>query len=59
MYITIDKALMLLGISRATLYRLINAGEIRTIHLSSRVVRIEMAEIERFLTKKTAEAYAQ
>ena len=47
--LTLDDAARALSISRRTLDRLVAAGDIRTIHVSPRVVRVEVDEVERYL----------
>jgi len=43
----IDEAASLLGVARATFYRLIWSGAIRPVHIG-RCVRIPRSEVERF-----------
>jgi excisionase family DNA binding protein len=43
----IDEAASLLGVARATLYRLIWSGAIRPVHIG-RCVRVPRSEVERF-----------
>jgi excisionase family DNA binding protein len=45
-YISIDEAVLLFGISRDTIYRLVRLGKIPSINLGDRLTRISRAHIE-------------
>lgn len=46
---TLDDAARALAISRRSLDRLVASGQLRAVHLSPRVIRIEVDEVDRFL----------
>jgi excisionase family DNA binding protein len=48
----IDAAAQRLSISRATLYRMIQRGELSTVHIGS-AIRIPVAALERWLAART------
>ncbi|MFN3683006.1 MAG: helix-turn-helix transcriptional regulator [Fimbriimonadaceae bacterium] len=50
--VTIKQASQALGISRTSLYGLIRAGQIRTVRISRRTVRIAKRELERFVAER-------
>ena len=52
--LTTTQAANLLGISRTTVYALINQGELRPVHIS-RSCRISRAELERYVAGLDAE----
>jgi excisionase family DNA binding protein len=52
-----EEAANSLGISRATAYRLIRAGELRTVRLGSRM-KVPVAAVEEFAARLDAEAAA-
>lgn len=47
---TVDEAARRLKISRSTLFGLINKGDVRSVRLGPRGVRIPAAEIERLIS---------
>ena len=47
--LTLREAAGVLGVSMATLYRMIDAGKLRVVHLAPRTPRVPVAEIERLL----------
>lgn len=47
--LTLDEAARALSVSRRTVDRLVRDEELRTIHLSPRMVRVEVVEIDRYL----------
>ncbi len=53
---TLPQACEQLGISLTKLYRLINTGEIKTIKIFERAVRIPAAELEAFIARRIAAA---
>ena len=55
---TISEVGELLGFCRATIYKLIAAGELRTVNLSDRAPRVLRDELLRFLDRKAGEATA-
>ena len=55
---TISEVGELLGFCRATIYKLIAAGELRTVNLSDRAPRVLRDELLGFLDRKAAEAAA-
>lgn len=44
----VTEAAALLGLGRSTIYELVQAGELRTVHIG-RAVRISRAELERWV----------
>jgi excisionase family DNA binding protein len=52
-----DGAARLLGLSRATIYRMIAAGELATVHagMKSKALRITRTSIDSWLTDRIAE----
>lgn len=52
--LSIDEARLRLGVSRSTVYRLLEAGEIHAIRIRDRRV-IPTAELDRFVTERLAE----
>ena len=55
---TISEVGELLGFCRATIYKLIAGGELRTVNLSDRAPRVLRDELLGFLDRKAAEAAA-
>jgi excisionase family DNA binding protein len=54
----IPEAAAELSISRSLLYEMIAAGELRSVTVGSRGVRIPTSEIDRFVTERLAEPSA-
>ena len=52
-YITVSEAVILLGISRDTIYRLIRNGKIPAVNLGERLTRISKVHIEKMFTPLT------
>ena len=55
---TIPEVGELLGFCRATIYKLIATGDLRTVNLSDRAPRVLRDELLRFLDRKASEAAA-
>lgn len=53
MLLTIKQACERLAIGRSHLWCLVRSGKIRTVRIGKRGVRIEKAEIDRFITEST------
>lgn len=53
-----NDAAAMLGIGRSTLLRLIAAGRISKVAISSRASRIPLSEIQRFITESKAKGRA-
>ncbi|MBX7133053.1 MAG: helix-turn-helix domain-containing protein [Fimbriimonadaceae bacterium] len=47
--LTVRESASVLGISRTTLYLLINQGRLRVVRIGSRGVRIPVSELEKFV----------
>jgi excisionase family DNA binding protein len=50
--LTVKEAAAALRISRATMYRLIDAGEVRRVRVTERCVRVKRLEVERYLERR-------
>lgn len=48
-YLTVKEAAKLLSISKRSVYRLIDIGELKSSNLSQRLIRVKKTEIERLL----------
>ena len=53
-YLSLSNAAALLGISRPTIYKIIANGELKTIRISERIVRIKKSDLEQLQTKTLA-----
>jgi excisionase family DNA binding protein len=51
-YLTIPEAIAVLRISRATFYRLVRAGTLKTVHISPGRVLVARTEIDRLFANK-------
>lgn len=51
---TLDETAQLLRVSRPTLERIRIAGDIKSVALSQRTVRVSLAEIRRYLRERAA-----
>ena len=54
LYISVPEAIILFGIAKSTLYRLIRQGRIPAINLGTRLIRIERAAIEQMFSIRQA-----
>ncbi len=52
---TYEEARLKLGVSLSQLYKLMRAGEIRSLELGPQVRRIPMSELEAYVARKVAE----
>ena len=53
-YLSLTNAAALLGISRPTIYKIITNGELNTIRVSERVVRVKKSDLEKLQSKTLA-----
>ncbi|MDR0371421.1 MAG: helix-turn-helix domain-containing protein, partial [Prevotellaceae bacterium] len=53
-YLSLSNAAALLGISRPTIYKIIASGELKTLRISERIVRIKKSDLEQLQTKTLA-----
>jgi excisionase family DNA binding protein len=53
-YLSLTNAAALLGISRPTIYKVIASGELKTIRISERVVRVKKSDLEKLQSKTLA-----
>lgn len=51
--LTTTEACQMLRVSRMTLHRLVQAGELRRVRVRARCVRFQRREVERFVERKT------
>ncbi|MDR2926608.1 MAG: helix-turn-helix domain-containing protein, partial [Cytophagaceae bacterium] len=51
---SLSNAAALLGISRPTIYKIISSGELQTIRISERVVRVRKSDLEKLQSKTLA-----
>jgi len=56
--LTYAQASEMLGISRVTLYRLLRAGEIRSVRLSPQTCRIPVEELDRYVAELLSQSAA-
>lgn len=54
--LTIPEAAEALGVSRATLYRLLASGRLRATRIGRRCTRVAISELERFVAECTPRA---
>jgi excisionase family DNA binding protein len=52
--LSIEEAAAYLGISRSSLYRLIDSGAIASVRVLKRKQRVERTELDRFITAQTS-----
>jgi len=53
-YLSLTNAAALLGISRPTIYKIITNGELKTIRVSERIVRVKKSDLEKLQSKVLA-----
>lgn len=58
-YITVPEAILIFGITRSTIYRLIRQKKIPAINLGTRLIRIELAAIEKMFPKNQTDEVAE
>lgn len=58
-FYSIDEAAAILSISRSTLLRLINEGNLKAIRLGNRIIRISYPDLLKFLEKSGFEQNKQ
>jgi excisionase family DNA binding protein len=51
--VTVPEAAKLLGVGRAVAYRMTRTGEIPTVRIGPRMVRVPLAELRRWIAERT------